>query len=69
MTICAIIPYETCTNPSTEVLASYKIFVLIYLIELPLQNLLALVTLVSFLFFIEVEKGVAMSVSTDIILV
>ena len=42
---------------------------LIYLIELPLQNLLALLTLVSFLFLIEVEKGVAMSVSTEMILV
>ena len=55
-------PSETWINPSTEFLAKFKISSLVYLTELPLQNLLAFSAVISLLFLIELEKGVAMSV-------
>lgn len=69
MTIWAIIPSEIVTNPSTEVFAKSRTFWFVYLTELPLQNLLAFYAPINLLFFIELENGVAISVSTEITLV
>lgn len=69
ITICATIPYEIVTNPSTDVLAKSKTVLFVYFTELPLQNLLAFSAETNFPFFIELENGVAMSVSTEMTLV
>lgn len=69
MTICAIIPSEIVTNPSTDVLAKSRTFWFVYLTELPLQNLLVFYAAINLSFFIELENGVAISVSTEITLV